>query len=365
MIARVKDKSPALEFAEPVVGFNKAAKQKRVRADDPPVKQNYFAHPKTGLNFIPSGCKTLDLALGGGWARGRVANIVGDKSSGKTLLCIEASANFARLEKKGRIRYREAEAAFDDKYAEALGMPVARIDFGQNDRAFETVEDMFEDLQRIVAGAKGPELVIVDSLDALSDRKEAARDMDEGTYGTGKAKMMSELFRRLVRQMNKTDVTLMIVSQVRDKIDTVSLGRKTTRSGGRALDFYASQVLYLAHILRLTRTVFGQKRTTGVRVQGKVDKNKVALPFREARFDIRFGYGIDDAQACVDWLKDAKSLKIAGLVEKDVPNYLDYMMTLTPEKEAQELAELRQIVEDRWYAIEGELLTPRSKYGRG
>lgn len=351
MIARVK----APEIIKPAT--------KRIIVPSDERKNNYFAHPKTKIKFIPSGCQPLDLALGGGWARGRVANIVGDKSTGKTLLCIEASANFARIEKKGRIRYREAEAAFDNSYAEALGMPIDRIDFGQNDKAFETVEDMFEDLQRVVEGAKGPELVIVDSLDALSDRKEAARDMDEGTYGTGKAKMMSELFRRLVRKMNNKDVTLIIVSQVRDKIDAVSFGRKTTRSGGRALDFYASQVLYLAHLGRLTRTIYGQKRATGVRVSAKLDKNKVALPFREATFNIRFGYGIDDAQACVDWLKETKGLKLAGIAEKDVPNYLDYLLELTVEEEKAEIADLRRIVAERWYGMETEMLTPRSKYG--
>jgi recombination protein RecA len=331
----------------------------RVRADT--IEASYFAKPKSGIKFIPSGCKTLDLALGGGWARGRVSNIVGDKSTGKTLLCIEACANFARLEKKGKIRYREAEAAFDNSYAAALGMPIERIDFGQ-EKAFETIEDMFEDLQRVVAGAKGPELVIVDSLDALSDRAEAERSMDEGSYGTAKAKMMSELFRRLVRKMHNKDVTLIIVSQVRDKIATVSFGRKTTRSGGRALDFYASQVLYLAHVGRLSRKVLGQNMTTGVKVHAKLDKNKVALPFREAQFQIRFGYGIDDAQACVDWLKETNSLKLAGIKADEVPNYLDYMVSLSPEKEAEELAFLRKLVEDRWFEIEGKLLTPRAKY---
>lgn len=337
----------------------------RVRAAEPEEAKNYFANPKSNLKFIPSGCTTLDHALGGGWARSRVANIVGDKSTGKTLLCIEASANFARMEKKGKIRYREAEAAFDNSYAEALGMPIDRIDFGQNDKAFETVEDMFEDLQKIVAGAKGPELVIVDSLDALSDRKEAERAMDEGSYGTGKAKMMSELFRRLVRKMNNKDVTLIIVSQVRDKIATMTFGRSTTRSGGRALDFYASQVLYLAHTGRLTKTILGQKRTTGVKVHAKLDKNKVALPFREAQFQIRFGYGIDDAQACVDWLKETNSLKLAGIKPDEVSNYLDYMLSLSPQKEAEEMAFLRQLVSDRWYEIEGKMLTPRQKYQAG
>jgi recombination protein RecA len=338
----------------------------RIRADASTRREkaaggNYFANPKTDLKFIPSGCKPLDLALGGGWVRGRVANIVGDKSTGKTLLCIEACANFLRIVPKGKIRYREAEAAFDRSYARALGMPVDRIDFGSADKAFETVEDMFEDLEHIVANAKGPELVIVDSLDALSDRSEIDRAMDQGTYGAQKAKLLSQLFRRLIRKMEHKDVTLIIVSQVRDKIG-VSFGRTTTRSGGKALDFYASQVVYLAHVGRIVKTVSGLKRPTGVKVLAKLDKNKVALPFREAAFSIRFGYGIDDAQACVDWLNETNSLKLAGLKKEDVPNYLNYVLEMSIEDGNAEIDRLREIVEQKWYEIEGKMLTPRSKY---
>lgn len=341
----------------------------RVRADviqkrDKSEGGNYFAHPKTNLKFIPSGCHLLDLALGGGWARRRIGNVVGDKSTGKTLLMIEASANFAIMEKKGRIRYREAEAAFDELYAEALGMPVDRIDFGQSDRPLETVEDLFEDLERIIKGAKGPELVIVDSLDALSDRAEMDRAMDEGSYGTAKAKLMSQLFRRLNQKMSDKDVTLLIVSQIRDKLDAMSFGRKFTRSGGRALDFYASQVLLLAHVARMVKTVSKIKRPYGVKVLGKVDKNKIALPFREAAFSIRFGYGIDDAQACVDWLKETGSLKLAGLKPEECPNYLDYLLEdLSSEEAAVEIKRLHDIVAAKWYEIEGQVLTPRPKYG--
>src|ERR1700679_3730374 len=105
---------------------------------------NYFAAPKTSIEFISSGSKTLDLALGGGWAEGRIANVIGDRSSGKTLLMIEASANFIKKHPNGRIKYREAEAAFDIPYAQALNMPIESVDFGNG--LFETIEDLFEDL---------------------------------------------------------------------------------------------------------------------------------------------------------------------------------------------------------------------------
>jgi len=322
---------------------------------------NYFSAPKSNLQFIPSGSKLLDLSLGGGWCEERIINVVGDKATGKTLLMIEASANFARKYPKGKIRYREAESAFDKPYAGALGMPIERIDFG-GDAPMETVEDMFEDLQKIVTKAKQKELVIVDSLDALSDRSEMKRDMDEGTYGAQKAKMLSQLFRRLTSQLADSQVTLIIVSQVRDKIG-VSFGRKFSRSGGKALDFYASQVVYLAHVGRLTRKVSGLARATGVKVLAKIDKSKVGLPFREAAFDVRFGYGIDDVQSCVDWLKECRSLKLADIRESEVKDYLDWVLAMSPEDGQKEIDRIRAIVEHKWYEIEDKLLTPRKKYG--
>ena len=276
----------------------------RVKLDEPkPPKQAlgglYFHGPKKDLRFISSGCTLLDLALGGGWARRRIANIVGDKAVGKSLLCIEMAANFAMEEPKAKIRYREAESAFDPAYAEALGFPLDKVDFGD---PVDTVEDVFEDLQKVIAGAKGPELYIVDSLDALSDRAEMDRNIDEGSYGTGKAKMMSQLLRRLVRELAEKDVTVVFVSQVRDNI-SVMIGKKTTRSGGRALDFYCSQVCFLTQLEKLKRTIKGVTRVTGTRVKATIEKNKIALPYREAEFQILFGHGIDDDAACRNFLK--------------------------------------------------------------
>ena len=321
----------------------------------------YFAAPKDKIGFISSGCTLLDLALGGGWAEARIGNIIGDKSTGKTLECIEASANFALRYPKAKIRYRESEAAFDKAYASALGMPVDRIDFGD---PIETVEDLFEDLQRIIAGANQKEFVILHSLDALSDRSEMEREIDEGSYGANKAKKMSELFRRLNGTMSRKDVTLLIVSQVRDKIGAM-FGAKHTRTGGRALDFYASQVLMLAHIARLTKTVSGLKRATGVKVLAKCDKNKISLPFREAEFQIHFGYGINDAQACIDFLKSTKAFKPKdfGMTDKESTNFLPILLDLSRKEADETMGLLRKATTSKWYEIERTLMPARTKYG--
>jgi recombination protein RecA len=323
---------------------------------------NYFAAPKSKLDFISSGSTLLNLALGGGWAERRIANVVGDKSTGKTLLCIEATANFAIKYPKGRIRYREAESAFDKGYAGALGMPIDRIDFGT--KKIETVEDLFEDLTKICEKARQQEFVVVDSLDALSDRSELEREIDEGSYGANKAKKMSELFRRLTQTMSNADVTLLIVSQVRDKIGAM-FGAKYTRTGGRALDFYASQVLMLAHLGRIVRTTRGLKRATGVKVLGKLDKNKISLPFREAEFPIHFGYGVDDAQSMVDWLKATKGFKPKdyGLTEEECKKVLPVLLEMSRTEENEVMGLLREDVTTRWYEIEKDLMPARAKYG--
>lgn len=318
---------------------------------------NYFVNPKKAIGFIHSGSHILDLALGGGWVEGRISNIVGDKSTGKTLLCIEAAANFLLKYPKGMVYYRESEAAFDKGYARALGMPVDRIDFGE---PMETVEEFFADLARVAAKAKGPSLYILDSLDALSDRAELERDMDKGSYGAEKAKKMSQLFRRLIRRLESKKVAVIIVSQIRDKMNAM-FGRKVTRTGGRALDFYASHVLYLAHIGKVNKTTRGQRRAVAIKVKAMVDKNKISLPFREAEFKIRFGYGIDDAESCVEFLKSVGGLKELRI--RDAKKYVDELADMPGKQFRREMEEIHEACTKHWYEVESTFLPTRTKYG--
>lgn len=311
--------------------------------------------------FIHSGCTVLDKALGGGWAERRIANIIGDKSAGKTLLAIEASANFHQKYPKGRIFYRESEAAFDKSYAQSLGMPIEAVDFGD---PIDTVEQFFDDMTEAVAKSNKPTLYVLDSLDALSDDAEMQRGLNEPTYGTEKARKMSQLFRRLVRDMASSNLTLIIISQIRSKIG-MAWGRKTTRAGGIAMDFYASQVVYLSHMGSLSRTVDGVKRPVGLKIHAKIDKNKVGPPLREADFTLQFGYGIDDLTSCVNWLAEIGKLSDIEVSTKkgEMTNFIKLVNGLADHEYTTKLAWVQEKVRARWDMIETTFLPKRQKYG--
>ncbi len=266
--------------------------------------QSYFLSDKSGISFISSGCTLLDCALGNGYPLGRIVNIVGDKSTAKTGLAMEALINFLLAYPDGGAAYRETEAAFDRNYAEAMGLPISKIDFGDSDNLLSTVEDFARDFdsfleRQIKSGTPG--LYVLDSLDALSDEAEMERDISKGSYAMDKAKMLSSFFRKSARKIEKAHVLLLIISQVRDNIGAL-FGEKSKRSGGRALDFYATQVVWLSHIKTLKRTIKKVERPIGIVIKAKIKKNKIGLAFREAEFDYLFGYGIDNVKASLNWL---------------------------------------------------------------
>lgn len=343
------------------------AKRVRVKGDLPAPAGNVYNLPTlSGVKCIPTGCTTLDCVLGGGWGLGRIANIVGDKAVGKTLLAIEACANFAHQNPEGRIFYRESEAAFDASYAETLGLPLDRVDFGPEgiETQWETIEDVFEDLDaRLTEVAKAgvAALYIVDSLDALSSRAELARKPGEGTFGLEKQKALGELFRKLVRRIKVTNCAVIFVSQIRDKIG-ITFGEKHTRSGGKALDFYASQILWLHHLKQLGSTRGGAKRVTGVRIMAKCKKNKISLPFRQCEFEIGFGYGVRDELASIEWLEEVKALGKLGITSATADAYLDNLDTLSAEELKAEQQRLRDTVLETWTEVEGRFTPRRKKY---
>src|SRR5678815_1927156 len=182
--------------------------ERRTRTTDPSRRNpggDYFPERRKKIKFVQSGCSVLDCVVGYGWPLGRVVNIVGDRSTGKTLLAIEACANFARDYPKGKIWYREAEAAFDVDYAESVGLPAKRVDFGPEgiDTQWDTIEDIFEDLDEVLkTNTEG--LYVIDSLDALSSRAELKRKLEDGTFGLDKQKILAGLFRKYIRRVKKT-----------------------------------------------------------------------------------------------------------------------------------------------------------------
>ena len=317
---------------------------------------------KEAIPFIPSGSTLLDCVLGGGWAEGRVANIVGDKSAGKTLLAIEACANFAMRHPAEHIAYRESEAAFDMDYAHSMGMPVG-VDWSEEVR---TVEDMDKDLAKWLASKRPsePNLYVLDSLDALSDDAESEREIGTASYGVGKAKAMSEMFRRRTAELREKRCTLIIISQIRDKIG-VTFGETKTRSGGRALDFYASQVVWLSEIKKIKRTVTGVDRIVGVHVRARNKKNKVGRPFRETDFTIMFNYGVDDAVSMLDWIKTNKGERHLNGTSLD--DYATVLKRARADKDREVVSgiekELANICRARWEEIEDALSPSMSKYG--
>lgn len=329
------------------------------------VEGSAYFPPLKSVTFLHSGCTLLDCVLGGGWALGRVANIVGDKSTGKTLLAIEATANFARSFPKGKIWYREAEAAFDEEYAASLGLPTKRVDFGPEGigTQWNTIEDIFEDLDKELTALPDdvPGLYIIDSLDALSSRAELKRDVEKGTFGLEKQKMLGNLFRQLIRILGKKKVLVIFISQIRDKIG-VTFGEKYTRSGGKSLDFYATHVLWLAHLERITRTVKGVKRATGVRVKAQCKKNKVGLPFRDCEFGLEFGYGILDVEASLDWLEEVKAVDRLNLEGAKLETWLEayYLAAGTDRRVFEDRA--RAAVLAAWQEVEGRFAPTRRKY---
>lgn len=324
------------------------------------VRNQYFEDDRA-TEFFSTGCMLLDCALGFGWPVGKIINIVGDKSTGKTQLAVEAFANFAQHFPKADLEYMEAEAAFDIPYAEKVGLPVKRLNIRDD---IDTVEQFFAALEKVTerSNIDQPCLVVLDSLDSLSDAEEMNTSFDKSASMAKKARLLSQLFRRVVRKCKSTRTTVIIISQVRDKIN-VMFGRKHSRSGGKALDFYAALVLYLAEVGKIYKTKSGIKRPIGVKIKAKVDKNKVAEPFRDCQFPILFNYGIDDIQAGIDWLievKEVEALEEMGFGKKPSAVRIESIIKKEGfDKIRKELsAEVRRV----WKDIEEDFSPPRSKY---
>lgn len=337
---------------------------KRARTVVQKPKNSYFTSAKENIQFVSTGCVLLDCALGGGFALGRTANVVGDKSTAKTGTATEVMINFGLMFPDGAIAYRETEAAWDDNYAEAMGLPIAQIDFGDKENPIITIEDFYNDFDAFCdqqKKAKKPGCYVLDSFDALSDEAEMNRDIDKASFGAAKAKKMSEMFRKITRKQEQANVMLLIVSQVRDNIGAL-FGDKHKRSGGKALDFYASQVVWLAHIKILKKTINKIERPYGIELKAKVKKNKVGMPFREADFTFEFGFGINDLLASVTWLNEVDHLETFDLKKSEFKEYTKDINNMESKEYSLERERAAIAVRSVWAEIETTFLPKKQKY---
>jgi recombination protein RecA len=317
---------------------------------------------ESDVEFFSSGSTLLNLVLGGGWARGRIANIVGDKSSGKTLLATEAFANFDQRYPSALMRYAESEAAYDRGYAETMGMP-KRVEYPEPGKEVSTVNRLDVDLVSFLDRTNGAGgLYCLDSLDALSDDAELKRGLGDATYGTEKAKLLSELFRRRIVDIRTANTTMIVVSQIRDNIG-VMFGEQKKRAGGRALDFYASQIIWLAEIQKIKRTVLGVEQPVGVRVLANCKKNKVGTPYRRAEFSVLLKYGVDDENSMLDWLVKHKA---DGALDAPVKEYRTLIGSIRDAQDRPALTNLNTylagVVTAHWNRIEDAMQPPMGKY---
>lgn len=320
----------------------------------------YF--PKEKTRFFSSGCPLLDCVLGGGWALNRLSNIVGDRSSGKTLLATEGMINFKNKFENSDIFFTENEKAFDEYYAENIGLDMDKINFF---KSCETVESWFEHLTDIVENRKKrnvtrPCLYVLDSLDSLSDKAEQERGINTGSYGT-KPKQLSEFFRVINPQLSDSNITLMIISQLRDNIG-VSFGEKKKKSGGNALNFFISQELWLSERGKIVKERGKIKRTVGIKVKALCKKNKVGVPFRDCEFPILFNWGMDDITAGLEWLKSID--KLGDLTNPPnaarIPSFVEKIRSNGSLADYRE--ELSEIVKINWEEIEENFSYSTGKY---
>jgi len=344
----------------------KSEKPKKIRKLNRSVKKTETkTETHEQVDFFSSGSSTMNLALSGmamhgGWARARVLNIVGDRSAGKTAIALEAAFSYYQTIKKIRsdiwpdvtkfhIVYNNTEGVMDFDVKHMYGPKFYRkVDWQRSPNIEHFGRDYTRQVNKLEDGHSL--LYILDTLDFLKSKKSLDRfaaavkkDADEeGSYDVEKQKYLSSFFATTSEFLknNEKDATLMVLSQIRDKIG-VTFGKKTMRTGGRAFGHAIHQEAWVREIKKLSATRHGEKRVYAIRSAVKIEKNKCAKPFRESEFQILYDYGIDNINSLIDYIYGSRAISFDGQKFKTKKEFISFIEENDYEKLLEEKAEIK------------------------